>query len=327
MPARIVIVDPDQEGTRRLARALQELGHETLTARDAEQALESTGFDPDVLVTEVHLPGLSGLDLVAALKERGSRSRAILIASTPSFGDCRAAWKLGAVEFLAKPVDPAALQSAVDRALLSETHSTHALELRASTSTDDVRRAAREVVAFALRCGARPAARARLGGAVAEILDNVLRHAYPAGAGEFRLTARRDDETIAVRVVDEGTGFDTVRARLEHPAALHPVEENLPGGLARAAALVESLCVESSRSGTRVTLRVAMTPASFDCEATTDLSDLDFMEPALAKRILRALRRGPSGDPFNLSPPIAVTIGRLLAGATPTQQAEAALWS
>ena len=52
-----------------------------------------------------------------------------------------------------------------------------------------------------------------------------------------------------------------------------------------------------------------------------------WLPPALARRVLESLTGNGSEPLYNLSPALAVTVGRLLTGATPRQRAERALWS
>lgn len=322
-----LVVERDRAAADQLAAVLRRAGFRTRTARGTSDALASRP-DPDLVVCDLTLPdGSTGPQLLAALRDRGAVPQAVFLAPSPTYEECRSAWRAGALDLLARPCDPAELSSLAARAAAATSAPSDELSLRLPATSEHARFAVRELLAFALRHGASPASRARLGGAAAEVLDNAVRHAYPVGAGEVRVSARQELGDLVVRISDSGIGTDSLAARLDEPRAALPSAPRLPGGLARAAALVESLLVDGSESGTRVTLRIGFAPAALDAGCGSDLSDFDYLDPTAAKRVLRAVERRADGELFNVPPAIAVAIGRMLAGATPSQLAQSALWS
>lgn len=87
------------------------------TVPTGEDALLEFARQPvDILVTDLELPGMSGLELVAWACQLNPRSRAILFASAPDDAALEQARSLGATAFLAKPVSPERLGKAVERA-------------------------------------------------------------------------------------------------------------------------------------------------------------------------------------------------------------------
>jgi anti-sigma regulatory factor (Ser/Thr protein kinase) len=187
-----------------------------------------------------------------------------------------------------------------------------------STSLD----AARAVAAFALEGGIGPACRARIGGAVAEVVDNAVRRAYPKERGIVRVTAWREGCDLHVRVEDEGVGFDV--NRLDEELLATP----LHSGLSRAISLAEGLRIESAPGrGTCVDLRFTGTFITFDEGRTLDLCDHDFLMPDTARRVLHALRRPETAHMHELNPALAVVVGRLLTGPKERSLVERALWS
>ncbi len=204
----------------------------------------------------------------------------------------------------------------------AEAACTNALERVYSTSATTSVRAARAVAAFALETGIGPSCRARIGGAVVEVVDNSFRRAYLDRSGIVRVSAWRDGGDLRVRIVDEGIGFDV--SRLDEELLGTP----LHSGLSRAISLCEGLTIESEVGrGTRVDMRFTTTFVAFDEEHGVDLSDHDFLTPDAARRVLHTLRRAETSHVHLLSPALAVVVGRLLAGPETRALAERALWS
>jgi anti-sigma regulatory factor (Ser/Thr protein kinase) len=173
---------------------------------------------------------------------------------------------------------------------------------------DACARAVRGLLAFLVVEGFAPAARARIAGAVAELLENVTRHAYPDADGRFRIQAELAGRRLTVEVADDGAGFDA--ARFGNPALRDPASS----GLARARSLAESIGVASRPgSGSAVTLGFVAASAIFGDERGVDLSELDYLEPALARRVLSRVRDAEGAPQFHLSPALAVCVGRFLS--------------
>lgn len=191
-----------------------------------------------------------------------------------------------------------------------------------ASSATSVSSAARAVLAFALGLGIGPAVRARIGGAVAEIVDNAVRRGYPCGSGPIRVLATIHGSDFVVTVEDSGVGFDA--AGLDDELLGRP----LHSGLARAMAQSESLQVESKPGvGTRVVLRFAPASIAFDEGGAVDLTDHDYLSPDVARRVLHMLRRDETSTVHQLSPALAVVVGRLLSGPEPRAFVERVLWS
>jgi DNA-binding response OmpR family regulator len=79
---------------------------------------------PDVILLDMHLPDLFGLDIVRLLNEdiANGRFRVVLLTADSLNIDVLKAMSLGAFEYLVKPVEPQALEAAVRRALRSRGH-------------------------------------------------------------------------------------------------------------------------------------------------------------------------------------------------------------
>ena len=117
MPFTVFIVDDDAGVLKALSRRLSKRGYDVLAFDSSEKFLKE--HDPQVpgcLVLDLSLPGIDGLQLQQALTA-GERHRPIIFISGQ--GDIPStvrAMKAGAIDFLAKPIDDAALLEAIAKA-------------------------------------------------------------------------------------------------------------------------------------------------------------------------------------------------------------------
>ncbi len=103
--ANVLVVDDERGMRTTLQRFLQNDGHETQTAEDAVQALklmDETVFD--VVVSDIILPKISGVQLLQMIRERGENVKVLLITGEPTTGTAVEAVRAGAFDYLAKPV-------------------------------------------------------------------------------------------------------------------------------------------------------------------------------------------------------------------------------
>ena len=115
--ARILIVDDDESARIVLSTILERAGHETFFAEDGERALrEYLGNAIDVVVTDLHMPLMHGLELITVLRDL-SPGPVIIAISGMGSDQLDLAEALGADETLVKPVDPDKLLSAVTNAV------------------------------------------------------------------------------------------------------------------------------------------------------------------------------------------------------------------
>ena len=114
----IAIVDDDEavrEATETLVRSL---GYNASTFASADEFLKSEQFsNTSCLITDLHMPGLSGLDLQDRLIARGHRIPIIFITAYPDENVRIRAMKAGAVGFLSKPYDDDHLLGYLEKAL------------------------------------------------------------------------------------------------------------------------------------------------------------------------------------------------------------------
>jgi FixJ family two-component response regulator len=117
LPA-IHLVDDDDAVRTGLSRLLLLRGHAVCEHDSAERFLEDPAVrDAGCAVVDLRMPGLSGLELQAALRARGIAVPLIFLTGHGDVASSVTAMKAGAVDFLQKPVDPEELFRAVDGAL------------------------------------------------------------------------------------------------------------------------------------------------------------------------------------------------------------------
>jgi len=101
---RILVVD-DEENIRLVLRTLlRKNGYEVETAEDGEQAIAQLDrFDPDVVLTDVRMPKVGGLDLLGTLQAKGHRATVIVMSAYGSVDLALEAMKAGAYDYIQKP--------------------------------------------------------------------------------------------------------------------------------------------------------------------------------------------------------------------------------
>jgi DNA-binding NtrC family response regulator len=105
MKPRILVVDDDPGTQRSLAHALELEGYAAVTAGSAAEALSRLQSDAvQAVLSDVVMPGVSGLELLQSLRERAPELPVILMSGQASIETAVKATQLGAVDFVEKPV-------------------------------------------------------------------------------------------------------------------------------------------------------------------------------------------------------------------------------
>ena len=102
---RVVVVDDDADWREFLRLSLEELGYDTMEAADGQEALDSLrrGERFEVMLLDLNMPGMSGLDLQSRLREAGCPFPVVVITARPTPQIRAEAERRGAVAFFAKP--------------------------------------------------------------------------------------------------------------------------------------------------------------------------------------------------------------------------------
>ncbi len=119
MPAKtkLLLVDDDPPILHMFSRMLQQAGYLVVTAPDAEAALDRlNGECFDLVLSDISMPGLSGLDLLRHLRELRLDCEVLLMTGFASVESAILALRAGAFDYLVKPVKKEALLESLSRA-------------------------------------------------------------------------------------------------------------------------------------------------------------------------------------------------------------------
>src|SRR5262245_35297972 len=110
-PKQILIAD-DEPNVRFLFRtALEAAGYQSSTASDGEEALLwLQGSRPDLVLLDLRMPGVDGIEVLEALRFAGDDVPVVVVTARASASDVIRARELGAVDFVEKPLGPATLR-------------------------------------------------------------------------------------------------------------------------------------------------------------------------------------------------------------------------
>lgn len=116
--ARILVVDDEGAIRYSISKTLQRVGYQVNAAASGEEALTMLDEqDYDVVLTDIRMPGLTGVELLAKIKEKAPDSIVILMTAYASLGTAVESLRLGAHDYLIKPVSSQDIRQSVSRGL------------------------------------------------------------------------------------------------------------------------------------------------------------------------------------------------------------------
>jgi DNA-binding NtrC family response regulator len=116
----ILIVDDEEIVNKRLKPTLEKNGYEVQTRQTGKDALSSIAEnDFDIVVTDMRIDEVTGLQVLEAVRKKSQRTKVILITGFATMELAREALSKGASEVIAKPFRPEELRDAIGRAALS----------------------------------------------------------------------------------------------------------------------------------------------------------------------------------------------------------------
>jgi len=145
--SKILLIDDEEANVRVLAMSLRSDGHEVVSALSGEEGLEVFLREaPELVLTDIKMPGMDGIEVLQRIKERTPDAEVIIITGHGDIDNAIEALKFGASDFINKPIRDEVLAVAIQRAQeklaikrqLREY--TENLELKVQEATQEVQR-------------------------------------------------------------------------------------------------------------------------------------------------------------------------------------------
>ncbi|WZP00467.1 sigma-54 dependent transcriptional regulator [Isosphaeraceae bacterium EP7] len=131
MRRKVLVVDDDAYGTTQLRKLLESDEISVDTVSSGQEALTALAeVDYSVLITDLRMPGMGGMDLIREVAQRRVLVTTIVTTAFGSIDRVVEAMRLGAYDFLTKPIDPTYLRLVMDRALKKRALQDEVLRLR-----------------------------------------------------------------------------------------------------------------------------------------------------------------------------------------------------
>ena len=118
MTSRILVVDDDVSIRQTFEHHLASTGHEVRVTPDATAAIGALAeFEPDLVVTDVRMPGMSGLELLDTIRDSRPETDVVVITAHEDMATAIKAMKAGAYDYLVKPLDLDHIDLVISRCL------------------------------------------------------------------------------------------------------------------------------------------------------------------------------------------------------------------
>jgi DNA-binding NtrC family response regulator len=115
---QVLIIEDDQSVADALKIIMEDNGYEMVIAINAHQGVEQAGLRRfDLIITDVQLPDMSGLDVLAILRKKVPEIPVIIITAHNTYEVCKQAIARGAFQVLSKPFLPSEILESVCRAI------------------------------------------------------------------------------------------------------------------------------------------------------------------------------------------------------------------
>jgi DNA-binding NtrC family response regulator len=116
----VLIVEDDGAMAQMCAKLIRRRGHSAIVAESCQDALAivKAGRDVDAVLSDVHMPQMSGIELLAQLREFNTQLPVILMTGYTNLVGSTEAAELGASDYLSKPFDAETLIDSIERSFL-----------------------------------------------------------------------------------------------------------------------------------------------------------------------------------------------------------------
>jgi DNA-binding response OmpR family regulator len=114
IPSRILVVDDEEDICSTLADFLNEKGYEVFTAVTGEAALRLLKESrPHIMLLDIRMPGMDGIEILRQIRKIDSEVGVIMITAFHDIDIAQEALKLGASDFVTKPIDMPYLDTSI----------------------------------------------------------------------------------------------------------------------------------------------------------------------------------------------------------------------
>ncbi|MCH8327116.1 MAG: response regulator, partial [Candidatus Marinimicrobia bacterium] len=121
MQARILVVDDEKFIVEAISQHLTQLGHEVRSFLDPSEALLAIKSEPiDLVLTDLRMPDVSGMDITRAVYDRGEDTRVVILTGYATLDSAIESVHLQVYAYLNKPFDLRQLGQVVERALTEQ---------------------------------------------------------------------------------------------------------------------------------------------------------------------------------------------------------------
>ena len=119
--ARILVIDDEEIVHASVGKILRRAGYKTESVFSADEGFRRLKQETyDLVITDLMMPGMNGVELLRALRKEGIRATVVMITGYPTIRTALEAMRLGAMDYLAKPFTRKELLAPVLRALRQE---------------------------------------------------------------------------------------------------------------------------------------------------------------------------------------------------------------
>ena len=286
---RYLIVNDESNARNALAEILREEGYTCETAADGFKGLgRFAEFEPDLVLTDLKMPGMDGVELLTKVRERSAGLPVVVMTAFGAVDTAVLAMRSGAIDYLTKPINTAELLIVIERALL---------ENRLRRETQDLRKRLDERYKF----------------------ENVV-GAAPAMQQIFKIAAQVAQSRATILITGEsGTGKELIAA------AIHQRSNRAAGPFIKlhCASLAENIleselfgCEPDMQSGSQRQREGRLEQAN---GGTLFIDEIGDISPAIQIRLLRLLQehefeRANSNTPIRVDTRVIAATNRDLRG-------------
>jgi Response regulator containing CheY-like receiver, AAA-type ATPase, and DNA-binding domains len=256
---RILVVDNEAKMRRILELSLRNMGHEVVQAGDGREALAVLEREScDLVLTDLRMPRMDGIELLNALRERGDEVPVIVLTAYGTIDTAVAAMKRGAADYIIRPFEIETVELAVTRVLALQ-----AVQLENRFLRDELSKGWGEFIGTSEPMQA---------------LYQLLQQAAPARSSVFIVGETGTGKELVARALHQASGRNGLFVPIN--CAAIPTE------------LLESELFGHAKGAFTGALRDRVGKCELSSGGTLFLDEITEMQPVLQAKLLRVLEEG-----------------------------------